>query len=303
MKKNIAYALLSIPLFLLAFWVWFMSALPNHVIEYTASDIDTQSILKKLELHEMSDIPNSFGAIGISYARDAAREARNAERQSWNDMNFPGMRLLGGNRLMQCADQVHDLRWNFLNSIDDLPASGVIKISEARALISAATSLADSTQQCHASGLKASGWKENLYARLTGKPTENDIRGQNEQELDRYIFGDKAKAESALAPAASTATPQPPPAQTAPDSVEACEVELKKFVIAQVGVFNEQNEAAMKRNCTTNREKWMCFLNKGKNSNGIAGYGGVSLALKGNLEHDCGLEISSPPPPPLPDGA
>lgn len=67
------------------------------------------------------------------------------------------------------------------------------------------------------------------------------------------------------------------------DESDACLGGLKRFVIGFSGNFTDQNREAIKKNCSSKRSEWLCFIEK-------AGGGDISRAEQNQIEIACNLK-------------
>lgn len=66
------------------------------------------------------------------------------------------------------------------------------------------------------------------------------------------------------------------------DETDACLAGLKQFTIRFTDNFTDANRQAIKKNCSSKRKEWLCFINK-------AGGGHISMAEENQLEIACNL--------------
>jgi len=306
MKKNILLGALSVPLFLIAGFFWLLSSLPDQAIDYINGGADPIVLMAKLRFRDIIDAPGFVGIPGSPTAKGDASDAIRDEQRLWGKMSTIEMRLTYKQYLTQCVEKLNDQRLEFYAHIESLPDDGLMKLSDGKQLIKQEKALINMSVLCHGLAVRAQKWRERLLAKVTGSSIVEDELYMPEQAKVGLAAADDAylglDARTRIAPAHdaasepvnATAAPTMPVASTVPVAdpavpPDACKVELKQFIVAQVGKYTAANETAVTENCRDRRKEWMCFLDKAKMGSGFEGYAGLSLADEGNFKHDCGL--------------
>lgn len=167
MKKNIAYGLLSMPLFVIAGGIWLLSAIPERVLVYADEGADSVAIIKTLDFTTLTDAPGYAAAMGRSDGKDNAKTAVANEHEAWGRLSLPGYKLLGEEQTLECVSELHDERLSFFNEIANMPSSGIIPLSDANRLIKKARILSIHSSKCHTLAEIDLGWKSRLWKRIT----------------------------------------------------------------------------------------------------------------------------------------
>lgn len=167
MKKNIIFSAISIPLFLFAGFLWFISIAPSKALDYATGSFNLNEIYEKVEFVYLIDKPGYMQLRGVWDAKRMVQNSRNSENTAWESTSFLGGWLFKRNSLNECNEKLHTERQAFLQSLDDLPDNGVVTVSDGRDFRDMTVALSHDLFLCRVSALEATLWRSVLLDKMT----------------------------------------------------------------------------------------------------------------------------------------
>jgi hypothetical protein len=287
--KRPRWIALAVALYVLGVYVAMVLTIPARAGAYLDQGAEPVKVMEKLDFIQIRDRRGYAGSMGRQGAFDAGEEAIMQENALFREVAFFGARTLMPASLKDCLNAHYEMRYDFFDRARRFSKLTLVEMAEVSRMFQDIGAIEKTRAQCR-----------DLLLRIKTRSAPPPVA---EADLPQFAPPAAMQTSRFVAPsgvpyvaptlvvepiASQVAAPAADPLLRFPetsggfDETDDCLGGLKRYVIRDSGNWTDANRAAVLRNCSTNREKFMCFIER-------SGTDFVSNAEKNQIEIACDL--------------